>query len=451
MGEYTPEAQIALNAELANPPQLDAAVAAQGSVRPIGRYISGGAIGFLAAKAAVFVAPLMLSRSWGLADYGRFEFTLALATLLAVPFGVGLTGAIPYFLLKRADSSYLQAFQLHTVFAALALIAITPFYLTGRIAQPTFLAVVLTGIIVIQNIRSTLYKVWDSPVLASVVESGVYVVLLAIVLGVTAVRAKLTQSTMLLVFALYAAVLVALSNRGFNWKISWRERLQRYTESVKFGFPIIATSGLMIFLVTSGRLLSGKLLSMEAVGTYSFFYRLASSVIVLHSLLTTLFFRKLYQSDDASLDRYFSMVLGVVWLAGFVGVAVARPVLGFFLPLLRHAGRPEMAVYLVLAAHMVFWTGTALTEGILYRQRKATHLSLLLSIVVILLVAGSLALKAFGALDLLNLCRVHMGAMFLAFLAQIWLLRTSGVRLIRLPILGAIFQAVYWIAVFLFF
>jgi O-antigen/teichoic acid export membrane protein len=402
-----------------------------------------GALAFVAAKGTVFLLPLMFARSWNLRDYGRFEYSLAWGTLLAVPLGVGVGGAIPYFLLQREKPKYLGAFQLHALLAAAALVLLTIGYLVFGFPITSYLMAFIAGVIVIQSITSTLYKVWEAPERASVVESGIYVVLFLAAAPLAVLGRTLNFRLLLIILNLYAMFLVMVSMKGF-WPVRhWRGQFVRYGHAIRFGSPVVLTSACIVFLATSTRLLAGKFFSIEEVGIYSFFFRITSPVVLIHSLLTTVYFRKLYQSGERSLDTYFSLILLTAFAAGLFLFVAMPPVCHGFFPLLRHLNGENLGVYWLLVAQMVFWVAMALAEFIIYRQDQATKFSIILMGTIGALLAGSFLLKFAGGLTLLTLSQVQLGSLFLAVLAQIFLLRRSGVRLVKTPILVVAVMGIY--------
>lgn len=402
-----------------------------------------GALAFGVAKGTVFLFPLMLARSWNLRDYGLFEYSLAWGNLLAVPLGVGFGAAIPYFLLQRAKPKYLGAFQFHALLAGAGLALLTIGYMVFGFSITSYMIALIAGVVVIQGIRSTMYKVWGVPERASVIESGIYFVLFVEAVLLAVLGRTLNFKLLLITLNLYALFLVIVSLRRF-WPVRyWRGQLARYGQAVRFGSPVVLTSACIVFLSSSTRLLAGKFFSIEEVGIYSFFFRITSPVVLIHTLLTTVYFRKLYQSGERSLDTYFSLILLTAFGGGLFLFVALPPVCHGYFPLLRHVEGENLGVYWLLVAQMVFWVAIALAEFIIYRQGQATKFSLILMGTIGVLLVGSFLLKFAGRLTLLTLSQVQLGGLFLAALAQVLLLRNSGVRLVKTPILVVGVMGIY--------
>jgi O-antigen/teichoic acid export membrane protein len=285
--------------------------------------------------------------------------------------------------------------------------------------------------------------VWEAPERASVAESGIYVVLFLVAVPLAVLGRTLNIKLLLITLNLYALFLVIVSLMGF-WPVRyWRGQLVRYGQAVRFGSPIVLTSACIVFLASSSRLLAGKFFSIEEVGIYSFFFRVTSPVVLIHNLLTTVYFRKLYQSGERSLDTYFSLILMTAFAAGLFLFVAVPPVCHGYFPLLRHLKGENLGVYWLLVAQMVFWVAMGLAEFIIYRQDQATKFSLILMGTIGSLLAGSFLLKFVGRLTLLTLSQVQLGGLFLTVLAQVLLLRRSGIRLIKTPILVVAVMGIY--------
>jgi O-antigen/teichoic acid export membrane protein len=436
------EIETASLAALASPESLPVGERTPPSNSRLLAQFGSGALGFVAAKATVFLLPLILSRSWSLHDYGLFEYALAWGTLVAVPLGVGMSGAIPYFLLKKGMSDYLSAFRLHSLLMGAFLFFMTLAYLSIGFNLTVYVTGFISGVLVIQSIRSTLCKVNEAPARASVLESGIYVFLFILVVLLWLMKIRFSFPLFVVGLNVYGLLLVLSSLRGFRWAEG--RDLKLYRQTVEFGIPLILTSASIIFLVSSTRLLAGKLFSMEAVGIYSFFFRLTSPVILVHSLLTTIYFRRLYEAEQRALDRYFCLILTGILCLSLVLLAIIPKLLVPYFPLLERL-RQHFGIYLVLSIQMVFWTAIALAEVIIYRQEQARKFAVVLVGTIGALLLLIMLFKINGILNLLTISQLQMSSMYLAFLGQMYLLRESGVRLFKTSLFATCVFGLYWL------
>ena len=396
-------------------------------------------VGFFAAKTTVFVAPLFLSKLWDIESYGLFEYCLAWANLLAIPLGAGMPGAIPYFRLREGRAGR-EPFQLHAMLTTLLVVAVALLCFLQLISAEIYLVVLLAGITALQAIWSTELKVEEAPSRASFLESGIFIFIL-VLCGTSllaGIRLSLTSLTWLL--GVYVLWLGGALTVGFAWGRPVAQHLDDYKAVLRFGAPVIITSGLMVFLTGGGRVLVGQFLSMEAVGTYSLFFRVSSGAIIIQTLLSTILFRRIYDARGPELDRIFAIIMGSVFAVSG-GLFIAGPiVLGRIFPELL-LGPPHSVLFLTLSVQMLLWTGMGLAEGVLYRQNQARAFGWLLLRYCLLFTLGAVFMKLAGGLNLVSLAQLHMGCMLLALLAQFKLLRSQGLNLVlarAIPLLAAL-------------
>lgn len=402
-----------------------------------------GASGFVGAKAMVFLAPLFVLRTVGVHDYGVLEYALAWGTPLAVLFCLGAGGALPFFLLKRGRSRYIDVFRLYGMAAGLAIIPAAMLLLFHVIAFPVYLAALITIIFVLQTIYASAHRAFGSPAMSSLAESGNYVLILVFVVVAFLARRPVTLPAIAIILTIYAGFLSGHSFAHFNWSVSWRHHWLRTKKVLGFGFPLIATGLLTAVLTSSGRLLAGHFFSMDAVGVYSFFLRISSAVILIHQLMNTLIFPRVYRSDDRALDKYFSSLMGTIFVVSLCEFFLSPLIMGPFLPLLRNVHGENRRIFFVFSFQMIFWAGIAMLEIVINRENTAKHFVGVLFGSACLLVAAISTLHALNMLTLLRLCQLNMSCIFVCFLAQTMLLRRRGVRLFFVPALGLLLYTLY--------
>jgi O-antigen/teichoic acid export membrane protein len=399
-------------------------------------YYGRSATGFVLVKVTVFLAPLMLSAAIGVREYGMFEYAMAWALPLALLASLGFGGAIPYFLLKRSRPLYTQVFHAHVLVTG-ALVAVgTLAYCYIPLSTRTYLTIILLAVAVIQMIHTNQYKATGAAARASLVESGMYVLMFSIMVVAAATKTRISISGLLAAFDFYLVILIGMSACKFRWQTPWKHNVRRYQNVVRFGFPLVFVGVFATLLTSSGRLLAGSFLSMEAVGIYSVLYRVAAGGMVFHQLVVTICFRQLYQSEDHSLDRYFTWIIGLIFVLSIALYLSAPILLGPYLPLMRELRGSQLGVYLALTVQMPLWSGTGLNEAILARENLASKHTLILMGSLVLLIATVITFRLNHSLTLLRLCQAQLGAIYLVLMAQVLLLRRRGIRMVRAPLLG---------------
>lgn len=406
-------------------------------------FLGATTLAYLITKATAFFAPMMLARALGVERYGEIELALAWGTPCAVLAGVGLTASVPYFLLKLKQPASRRVFYLHILWTTVLLTAaavVASWY--GHVVVA--LVLLITGIFAAQNILSSMLKTFAQPAAASFLEVALYCVLFLYLIVFLALRHPLDMQLC------YEAILgTSIAFIGTTAYLLVREPVIApnaglYTATVRFGLPVILTSLLNTVLLSGGRILLGLFLGVREVGIFSLLFRMSAAAVVVHQLLVSVIFPKLYQGNERLLDRYLLAIQSAVLAAALSVWLVGWPIGLHLFPALR--GDPGIhRVMLVVALQMFYWCSSAQVEFILYRENLAKHYAVWLSSAFTLLIVGSYILSVMGRASLMSLTRWQMIVMCTKVLGDMVLLRRGGVKL-RLPVyLNAGVFAAYWL------
>ncbi|MDD5249254.1 MAG: hypothetical protein PHY45_09720 [Rhodocyclaceae bacterium] len=367
---------------------------------------------------------------------------------MAVPLTFGLTGALPYFVIERHRPAYQSVAYFHYAVVAILLLALVCAYLALRFSVGMYLAMLLSGVLVVQRLKSTCYLLEKSPALASLTESGLYVVIVLFLLGGRALFVWHVEIGWMSA-VLTAYLLTLITPDLLNLPTSRRKFLAvlaRYRLAIGFGLPLILTSMLMIGLISSSRILLGEFLSVEAVAVYSLCFRIVSTVVIIHSLLNTLLFHNLYQAKDEAFDRYSLSILASLFFAALILLFVAPLVMPFFAPKAAALLLKYRNISWVLSCTVVFWVATAQLEPLIYRHRQAKLLAMLLLCIVTILFGTVWLLGKTGRLSILNFCQINMLVLAALLMGQVIILRSVGFNLVKVPIFSAAILAGYFAA-----
>jgi O-antigen/teichoic acid export membrane protein len=399
---------------------------------------------FLASKATAFLAPMLLARSMPVQDYGTIELALAWGTPSAILVGLGLHGAVPYFLLKLNRPESRRVFFLHAGMVCLVLAALAAVLRVAPLPAVVAFALLITAIFCAQNIYAALLKTESHPAAASAVEVGVYCVLflLAGLFALAHIPVRMEQ-----VFAILLAIVLlfaGLSASLFRRAIVRHGLAAAYRDSLNYGMAIILSAVLGTLLMSGGRILIGALLGVADVAIFSLLFRMAAAAVLMHQLTATMIFPKLYQLEPKRLNYVLVGIQGLV-LAASITVAVAGlPIGRSFLPLLRTSSAPVHQILTAVCIQMFYWCVAAQCEFIFYRENLGVLYAKLLGVVFALLVAGSYALKFLGSATLLSLANWQLTVTFIATIGALLLLWRRSVRLPFPLLLSCAVFVAYW-------
>jgi len=384
---------------------------------------------FCVFKAIVLVAPLAASHVYPLATYGALEWTIALATTLLPVAALGLTAAIPYFLLHVQKADVAASIRLYgRGLTVVGVVAAAAALVTGHLLWG--LVIASTAAFAGQALWSAFEKAGGRPARASAYDAGFYVALLGAVTAsaVSGVGLEAVVGGLLL----YLLVLFWRSFSGVGGGHQLRVALA-------YGMPFVIPTVAMVGLVNSGRAIAGYALPSDQMGLYGFVFRIVAPAVLVHQLLGILYFRQLYATRDSrSLDRYFMAVaVGVGFVAGglFLAVPLVDTELSDVLAMAK--SDPNFArIHYWLSVQMILWVGLALVEPIMARENRAGAQTAVLSVVLAAFVAAAAIAHSMQALSLTLLVCMHVIALAVALLLIIRSLATVGVRLPRLAVVA---------------
>ncbi|MGK9231030.1 hypothetical protein KXS07_03265 [Inquilinus limosus] len=401
------------------------------------RAMSGQAVLFLLAfalgKGSAFFGPLLLSQIMTVQDYGTAELGLSIGLIAAQLLSLGVPGAIPQLVLIRKDDHVLDLLFFVTAsigliglgFAAIAYAVSGPLLhvfagvaIAGAGAQLTASVFYRAkgrrfGILVADNLALYVFLIVGALVFAALRQ----VPLWAVIIGCGAVSLGLT------LFAL--AGLVRTIRPRF---------LAAHVEARKMGFFMMVNSLVYFAIVSSSRILVGWFLSVEAVSIYSVCLRTAAAIFLVHQLITTAYFTKLYASSAEWFDRYYLKLLAIT-MAGAAVILAGFELFGDRLLPAWTAYFPQMSQLLpIVCMQTIWWVSLAQVELRINRALISRQATMWLLTSAALMVAALAVLQAFGLLTLPVAALVFACTLFVALQAQLALLRRHGEALPRMRI-----------------
>jgi len=401
-------------------------------------------LGYVGAKATAFLLPLLLVRLMSISVYGVYEYALAWATPLSMMLLFGAGASAPYFLIKQNRPHYRSIFHLYCATLALVVVAGSALWAAHLVNLTVYLSFVTTIAFTSQTVYASLFRTDGHPALTSLAETGGYVVLFVVVLLLLPFRIYPQLGWIGAVIALYSVALGIdslrrLRKEGLNFDVKAATKAL-----VHYGIPFMGSALLISALITSGRLLAGNLVSMSALGEYGFYFRMTSALLLIHQLITNLFFLRIYRFGRRGLDLYFASLISVILLAGATLFWLGPYTLGRFVPLMKFATRDQRELFLVLSVQATYWAATSMLEIPMGRENLARRQLFAVACSVTLLLAVVFTVRALHMLTLLRLAQICMTSIFGFFLAQCAILWIHKIRLRFVPILGTTIYVAYF-------
>lgn len=383
------------------------------------------AFGF--SKVAVYIVPLWLADILTKQNYGILEYALAgLGMLVSAGFGLGMPGAYPYFILKKKDLESEKAFSIHPLWLIFIFIINQILYYGISLYNiKIYLALNFAFLIANQQFYSTKLKSKESILKAVLIDSGVYFVLLLFGIAVTLQIVPATLEAISTIIFVYALLYIVYGVISF-YKVNKNNIFEKYKAILKFSYHLLLSSILIFAITVGGRIIIEYYFNDAAVGVYSFYYRLAAIVVVIHQITGIMFFKKIYTYNPKVLDKYFSLFFVGIYLVSIFIYFLVPFILPQFSNYYRETYQENKILFFILSAQMLMWIASALNSNIVDREglAKKTNPLLLLLIGVGLLVIYMLK----NQLTLSLLAFVHYSVFYVTVLVQYYNLYKKKIR-----------------------
>jgi O-antigen/teichoic acid export membrane protein len=203
--------------------------------------------------------------------------------------------------------------------------------------------------------------------------------------------------------------------------------------AIRLGLPLLAFTLASIWASVSGRIFIGGFLSIESLSIYSVDFRLASVMLVVHGIVATGLFARLYRMPSRPYDRFLSIYLAALAILAVAMMAVFPFVIGHihFRSVTADEIPAALNLFPIVVLQVYAWGAWASLEVRLARTRRsapAARRSIVLMGLVAALCAG---LGAQGLLSL-RLCAILVALQMLGGVGiQLYTLWYRGAKMPR--------------------
>lgn len=378
---------------------------------------------FVGAKAVALLGFLWLARVGGGQVFGGVELALSVGLMVATAGLLGLPGGVTRLALVMDEQRIvdLLSFAAACVAVPASLLAIVSLAL----GWPALWALVLAccALASFQLVASSFARIRALPLVNSVVDPFTVLVILVVATPLW-LTGSLTLAGLAVVLTAAgtatsaALVLVHFQKRRSDFRAS-------YVRAVVISLPMLAMSGVMLLASMGLRPALGLKFSLEDLAFYALCFRLMAPCMLIHQVITTGFFARIYASSEAGFDRLVAAMTGVYCL-----VIVT---LWALMPLMLRVGFPSYAdnastilpLFPLVGLSVVFWIVSAMLEMMAGRHGAAGRVALWgypvfgLSLGAFLLVPG---------LNLVATTALFDGALAVFIVVQLLALRRFGAK-----------------------
>ena len=314
-------------------------------------------------KSAVLIAPLLAASVLTKDEYGLLEWALSFSMMSALFLSLGAGGVIAFEIVKHERSDL--------IITALSYISFLTFFLGFTTAvivliDSDIVAMLLgfTGIFLGQFALSSYMKAKGMGAFASVVDSFIYILILLLVLFSIIIGDQRLHLFILLSAAtlFFSVILFRIGGNEF------RRHKNKFFKFVKTGAPIMLASFATVGFMNLPRVLIGDLGTMEDVADFALYFRWAALALLVYQFMVIINFRKIYQLDHITLDRYISCISLAVLIIGALFVTTMPMLREFEICKQLQFPQKNLPVQSLMVAIVAIWTLSASLEGLFYRE-----------------------------------------------------------------------------------
>ena len=370
-------------------------------------------LAFGVSKATVLFAPLLLSKSNVLSktDYGTLEYALSFGLILASLLNLGVPNAYPYFKLRRKYTHIFEGFKIHFIYLFLISIFLGLVIWLFVPEQQYFLAVLVAFVFTNQATYSMFCKSDEQIIKAVFLDALFYTFLLASYAFIQFFGGESSIVSIGYFIAIYAAVYVLLT--AYKIKYITTLNIKKHQKLIKYGKSVMVSSFLILLIANSGRILIDEFLQDKTlVADYGFYFRMASFVVILHQVLTLIYFKKIYTFKTEKLDNMFLVFMGLIIIGSGLTYLIIPHIGPYFFDMFESYERNQK-LYLILCFQMISWIVLANNENVIYREKLATKMNVYFIVLVIIIF-----LLMFYFRSTLSLERIAFAIYLMIFLAN---------------------------------
>ncbi|WP_422349615.1 hypothetical protein [Flagellimonas sp.] len=379
-------------------------------------------------------------------EYGKVEYALGgLGFIINTILGFGIPASYAFFVLKKGDLKSKTGYSLYILFLSIYFLLIQVLF--PLVPRHIYLSLVISFILANQVYYSYVFKAEGKGIYATLMDSGVYIVILLVILGSTIVGSKIDLDSFFAPMLTYSAAFVV---KGIydNRKLILTKALLQLKKIVSYSLHLLIGAFGIILLLNSGRFIlefySDK---FEEIGIFGFYLRISGISLVIFQMLFILYFKEMYVRSIKYLDKIFSFFLIFMLLYSITSLYVLPLILDRFSQFFGETFSSNRTLFSTLTFFTFFWTGYNLVSNIVVREGLAKNYNSYLLVIValftiaLILVPG-INVKIFSMIQLIIGALVVFTQQILLFRKGYFLSRTTYTLILGV-VLTSIFVLIY--------
>lgn len=380
-------------------------------------------------KLISFITPLMVnSVSSSVESFGVFEYSFNVGQILIPLLSMGLSGGYAFYVLKNKEIKMKATFHFHFFFIttlALLIAVIYPNILNSNYYGAILIALTFSNQVFIAGIKRIENRNYSSVF----IESGLYLVLLVLVLSFLTLHLTFNFHVWFLVLLIYNVVLTLFYH--FKHIKFGKIKKEYFIKTYSFGAKVMLAGLLVFLLCNSTRVFTKFFLNETAVGLYSIIFRIGAASVLIYKTVIVLIYKELYVSDYKYLDRTFAKM---IITALFVCIILFFGFPYYSMYIIKHQTLFQIIDYkiiFIIFLQAVLWGNFSLLEPIFQRENKVVQQIGIIAVAVSSMFFLMWVLHEYFILELIHICLINNLMISSAILFTMLYLKSEKVFLRR--------------------
>lgn len=380
-------------------------------------------VAFVGFKALALIGFLWLARVAGGQVFGGIELALSVGLMGATAGLLGLPGGVTRLALVMDEGRIvdLLSFAAACVAVPASLLAAVSLW----VGLPAVWALILSccALASFQLVANSYARIRGLPLLNSLVDPFTVLVILALAAPLWLVG-ELTLPAMA-VFTTASAAVTSAALLLIHYRKRRPDFRSSYIRAVVISLPMLAMSGVMLVASIGLRPALALKFSLEDLALYALCFRLTAPCMLIHQVITTGFFARVYRSSERNFDRLMVGMISIYCAVVLALWAVMPWVIRVGFPSYVESAATIMPLFPLVGLSVIFWIVSAMLEMMAGRHGAAGRVALW-GYPVFALSLG--AFLIFPDLTLVGATALFDGALAMFIVVQLVALHQRGAR-----------------------
>ena len=305
-------------------------------------------------------------------EYGKVEYSIGgLGFIINTILGFGIPSSYAYFILKKKDLKTELGYSLYLLILAFYYIIVQSLFFL--FPKHIYLSLIISFILANQVYYSYVFKSKEKPIYATLLDSGIYLVILLVILLNYISGINVQFIDIFIPMLIYSGVFLFIAIYK-SLKIELSKAFVQLRKIISYSWHLLIGSFLIILLINSGRfILEFFLDDFEGIGVFGFYLRISGISLVIFQMLFIVYFKEIYTKSIKNLDTLFTYFLSLILMYSLISLYVLPLILNDYSSFFQETFPSNSKTFYTLTLFTFFWMSYNLFSNIIVRESLARN------------------------------------------------------------------------------